>query len=178
MTRRRKDVQVSVRIDAPAWRRAALRVEAVARRAALAAVRAGAAGPAAAGEIAVVLADDAAVRALNLDYRGQDKPTNVLSFPVHDEDRSPPAGAPTLLGDVIIAFGVAAHEAARDGKTLPDHLAHLVVHGVLHLFGHDHQDDAEATRMEALETRILAGLGVADPYRIAAPAPAIRRRRA
>ena len=95
-----------------------------------------------------------------------DAPTNVLSFPAAAS--APPApGAPLLLGDVVLAFETVAAEAAAQGKPLADHLAHLVVHGVLHLLGFDHEADAEAERMEALETRLLAGLGIADPYRAA-----------
>jgi probable rRNA maturation factor len=122
-------------------------------------------------ELSLVLADDAELRALNRRYRGQDKPTNVLSFPAldHPSAGSQPAlppGAPLLLGDVVLAFETVAGEAEAQGKPLGDHLAHLVVHGVLHLLGYDHEVPAEAERMEALETAILAGLGIPDPYRM------------
>ena len=121
-------------------------------------------------EISVVLADDETVRQLNRDWRGKDAPTNVLSFASLDADGAPPVpGAPLLLGDVVLAWGVCAAEAARDGKPLADHLAHLVVHGILHLVGYDHErDDAEAEVMESLEVAVLAALGVPDPY---APSP-------
>ncbi|HEX4198675.1 MAG TPA: rRNA maturation RNase YbeY [Caulobacteraceae bacterium] len=109
------------------------------------------------GEVAILLADDAAIRALNGRFRGQDKPTNVLSFPAGP-------GADGLAGDIILAYGTCAAEAAAQAKPLADHLRHLVVHGVLHLHGHDHGDDAEAVAMETLERRILQGLGVPDPY--------------
>jgi probable rRNA maturation factor len=116
-------------------------------------------------EISLVLADDAMVRDLNGRYRGQDKPTNVLSFAtLDDEDDISPADGPLMLGDVIVAFETTAREAASEGKSLAAHLSHLVVHGVLHLLGYDHQDDAEAEEMEAAERSILAGLGIADPY--------------
>jgi probable rRNA maturation factor len=112
------------------------------------------------GEISIVLVDDAEGRAMNLQYRGRDYATNVLSFPVEL-----PAGVRSpLLGDLIVCAPVVAREAIEQHKKLADHYAHMVVHGTLHLLGHDHVDDADAERMEALETRILAKLGIADPY--------------
>ena len=124
-----------------------------------------------------MLGDDALLRRLNRQWRHKDKPTNVLSFPARDATSraaAPPAGAPLPLGDVILAFGTVAGEAAAQGKTLADHLAHLVVHGVLHLLGFDHAEGAAAARMEALETTVLAGMGVADPYRPDDPPLAVR----
>jgi probable rRNA maturation factor len=111
-------------------------------------------------EVSLRLADDAALRALNLRWRGIDKPTNVLSFPA-PRDRS--GQAPTL-GDIAIAYETLAREAGELGVPLADHYRHLVAHGFLHLIGYDHETDEEAERMEALETRILARLGAADPY--------------
>jgi probable rRNA maturation factor len=119
-----------------------------------------------AAELSVQLADDAQIRALNAQWRGVDKPTNVLSFPVAAGDKI--AAAP-LLGDIVVAFETAEREAAEEGKTFADHYAHLVVHGFLHLLGFDHQDAAEADRMETLETVILARLGIADPYALTVP---------
>ena len=95
------------------------------------------------------------VRNLNRDYRAKDKPTNVLSFPA-------PHGP--LLGDVIIAWETLLREAEEEGITPADHLAHLTIHGLLHLLGYDHETDAEAVAMESLETAILAGLGIKDPH--------------
>ncbi|MDR4308205.1 rRNA maturation RNase YbeY [Chelatococcus sambhunathii] len=119
-------------------------------------------------ELAVTLADDARVRALNAEWREKDKPTNVLTFPAVEPDET--ADAP-MLGDVILAFETVEREAREEGRTLSDHVSHLVVHGVLHLFGYDHLEDDEAEEMEAIETRALARLGVADPYAFdAAPA--------
>jgi len=119
-------------------------------------------------EVSIVLADDEQVRRLNRDYRDQDKATNVLSFASLDGDDMPAAPAdgagPVLLGDIIIAFGVTASEAETEAKSLADHLAHLVVHGMLHLLGHDHMEPDEADRMEALERDILGRMGIADPY--------------
>ena len=116
-------------------------------------------------EVSVVFTDDAEQRGLNRDYRHKDSATNVLSFPNMDDEPGPgPADLPRLLGDVVLARETVAREAAEQGKTLADHTAHLLVHGVLHLAGFDHQDDEEAAEMEALERRVLGELGIADPY--------------
>ena len=115
--------------------------------------------------IGVVLADDSEQRRLNHTYRGRDEPTNVLSFALTEADDASPEGEPLLLGDVVLAYETVAREAAEQQKPLPDHLCHLVVHGVLHLLGFDHEDDADAQIMEACEVEILARLGVPDPYR-------------
>ncbi|MGE0746964.1 MAG: rRNA maturation RNase YbeY [Rhodospirillales bacterium] len=167
-------VDVSVR-HAP-WRRAAQGVVGSVRAAARAA--AGAARPALPPvEISVVLADDAFVAGLNEGYRGKAGPTNVLSFPALDlapRTAIPrgPAGT-TALGDVVLAFETTRREAAESGRPVADHLAHLVVHGVLHLLGYDHETAAQARRMEALEVSVLAGLGIANPYH---PRHAVRAR--
>ena len=123
-------------------------------------------------EVSVVLACDAAVRDLNRDYRGQDKPTNVLSFANLEGVQAPdlPVGEPVLLGDLVLARETVLSEAEAQGKAPGDHLSHLCVHGLLHLLGYDHMADAEAETMEALERRVLAGLGIADPYAPAAHA--------
>jgi probable rRNA maturation factor len=114
----------------------------------------------AAYEVTVVLTDDAEMQTLNRQWRGKDSPTNVLSFPAGDSPEEPKP-----LGDVVIAYETALKEAS-DGKiSFAAHVSHLVVHGVLHLLGHDHMEDGEAERMEALERRGLASLGIADPYR-------------
>jgi len=112
-------------------------------------------------EVSVLLADDAELRALNERWRGVDKPTNVLSFPAAAPDK---IAATPMLGDIALAFETVEREAVEEGKTLADHAAHLVVHGLLHLLGSDHQGAGEADRMEAIETRALARLGIADPY--------------
>ena len=104
---------------------------------------------------------------LNETYRRQSGPTNVLSFPCDCGDRL----SPPLLGDIVICAGRVVEEAGQQGKAPGDHWAHLVVHGCLHLLGHDHEDPGEAERMEALEVEILAGLGIPDPYQTARPAP-------
>lgn len=109
------------------------------------------------GEVAVLLTDDTAIRDMNASWRGIDKPTNVLSFPADSK-------AAPLLGDIAIACETVAREAEQENKPFLDHLAHLSIHGYLHLIGFDHETDREALRMEHLETRILASLGIADPY--------------
>ncbi|HWW24907.1 MAG TPA: rRNA maturation RNase YbeY [Caulobacter sp.] len=111
--------------------------------------------------IVILLADDDSVQALNRDFRQKDYPTNVLSFPSAQDPVGNPEGQ---IGDIVLAFGVCQREAAEQGKPLAHHLQHLVAHGVLHLLGYDHQDDAEAEAMEAFEREILAGLDIPDPY--------------
>jgi len=111
-------------------------------------------------EVAIRIVDTDEGQALNRDYRGKDYATNVLSFPAE----LPPGVDLPLIGDLAICAPVVAREAAEQGKKPRDHWAHLTVHGTLHLLGYDHLEDAEAEAMEALETRILAGLGIADPY--------------
>jgi probable rRNA maturation factor len=111
-------------------------------------------------ELAIRIVDADEGRALNRDYRGKDYATNVLSFPAE----LPPGMNLPLIGDLAICAPVVLREAAEQGKAARDHWAHLTVHGVLHLLGHDHVEEAEAERMEALETHSLAGLGIADPY--------------
>lgn len=109
------------------------------------------------GTVSLLLADDDVLHQLNRDFRGKDKPTDVLSFPAHEMDRP-------LLGDIAIALGVSARDAKAQGISLADHLAHLLVHGYLHLLGHDHEVEAEAARMESLEIKALASLGIPNPY--------------
>jgi len=112
-------------------------------------------------EVSLLLTSDAQMRALNARWRGQDAPTNVLSFPAAPMDRL--AESP-VLGDIALAFETLAREAEISGVPLADHYRHLVTHGFLHLIGYDHLTDEDAERMEALERRILARLGAADPY--------------
>jgi probable rRNA maturation factor len=156
-----------------AWKQVCPAAESLARRAAeLALMR----GVAASGlmwhgplELSVILADAAEQHRLNRDYRGVDAPTNVLAFPAWESGTSFPAGAPVLLGDIVLALETLACEAAEQNKPVADHLRHLVVHGVLHLLGYDHLTQTEAIVMEALEKAILAELGVSDPYRDTMP---------
>jgi probable rRNA maturation factor len=114
-----------------------------------------------AGTVAVMLTDDASIRAMNAQWRGIDKPTNVLSFPFSGSPGFPDGAH---LGDIAIAYETVAAESASENKAFADHLAHLAIHGYLHLVGFDHETDDEAAQMENLETRILFSLGIADPY--------------
>ena len=153
-----KGLEVAVCVSCPAWTAALPRAQDLCRGAAQSAFDT-AAPDIAWAEASLMLTDDAKVRDLNRAYRDQDKPTNVLAFPGLDDAGAP--GAPTMLGDVVVAYETAAAEAARSRTALADHLCHLVVHGILHLLGHDHETDADAERMEGLESQALASLGIA-----------------
>jgi probable rRNA maturation factor len=159
---------IAVAIEADGWAGALAAPEALVIRAAEAALAAACPGLAEAG-ISLLLTDDRSQQALNKEWRGQDKPTNVLSFPAtgtREGEMPQPefAGVPLELGDIALGFETCAREAAEQDKPLAHHLQHLVVHGVLHLLGYDHLADDQAARMERLETGILAGLGLPDPY--------------
>ena len=122
-------------------------------------------------EVSIRLTADAEVQDLNHRYRGKDKPTNVLSFPMVQPDLLQTVSQNSddgelLLGDIVLAHGVCAAEAAERGIALEAHATHLIVHGMLHLLGYDHQHDDEAESMEAIEREALAGLGISDPYAI------------
>jgi probable rRNA maturation factor len=166
------DIAVAVTVLRPEWRAPAPDIERRVRDAAAATICAARhqGSPSVPGpgpvEVSVALAGDAEVRALNHRYRGIDRATNVLSFAMADGAEPGPGAdvGPLLLGDVVLAYETLAREAAAQDKALRDHLMHLVVHGVLHLLGHDHAAAPEAARMERLETEILSGLGIANPY--------------
>lgn len=149
---------IEVQVEAPAWGEALADPALLANRAVTATLL----HMEAVGGVTVLLTDDASVRELNARFRGKDQPTNVLSFP---STTNPEAH----LGDIALAYETSAREAAEQGTALAAHLSHLVVHGVLHLLGHDHEEDGPAEAMEALERRLLAGLGVADPYAAHSP---------
>jgi probable rRNA maturation factor len=144
---------IEVVVAAAAWRKACPRAVSLARAAAAATL----AHEGRVGNLAILLADEERLRALNAEFRGKDAPTNVLSF-------APPAPTQGHLGDIALAYGVCAREAAEQGKSLADHLQHLTAHGVLHLMGYDHAGEVEAEAMEGKERAILAALGIADPY--------------
>ena len=123
-------------------------------------------------ELAVRFTDDATITALNAEWRGQAKPTDVLSFPATEPDAAPLSGGPPMvLGDIVLGFETCARDADELERPLGAHVSHLVVHGLLHLFHHDHRTAAEAEAMEELEVAILADLGLDDPYRGRTPLP-------
>lgn len=149
---------VDIVVNAPAWE-AAPGLETLAERAVATSLQASGARLADDCELCVTFCDDAEIRALNAEWRGIDKPTNVLSFP------TPGALArKLLLGDIVVAYETVAREAVEQGKSLPDHVSHMIVHGFLHLIGYDHATLEEAEAMEALERCVAAALGISDPY--------------
>jgi probable rRNA maturation factor len=157
--RRRARPSVDIVIESPLWK-AKRAAGTMLRRAIIAAASTVSATE---GELAVVLTDDTAIRALNRDWRRKDSATNVLSFPASDAHGA--RGAPRVLGDIVIAYETTEREARAERKPFAHHLAHLAVHGFLHLAGYDHAEDDEADAMERLEIAILARLDVPDPYR-------------
>ena len=154
--RRMAAPSIDVQIQSPLWD-----AEPAAAETVRTSIEAAAALVPAAGEVSVLLTDDASVRDLNRAWRGLDKPTNVLSFPAAKPVNTPGG---MLLGDIAVAYETLAREAAADAKPFGHHLAHLVVHGFLHLLGYDHQTDSQADAMEGLERAALARLDIADPY--------------
>lgn len=151
-------IAIDIAIEIEAWN-GVDGLDALARNAVDAAMAASGETLTADTEVSIVLCDDAFIQTLNAKWRGQDKPTNVLSFPADFEDYAP------ALGDIVIAYETVAREAADEGKSLRDHLSHMIVHGFFHLLGFDHEDEAEAEEMEAAEVEALAALGIASPYR-------------
>lgn len=145
---------IDIEIEDEAWTAALPDAEKLARGAALAALDREEAGH---EGVTILLTDDATVQDLNARFRDRDQPTNVLSFPA-------PPNRERFAGDIALAYGVCAREAAEQGKPLAHHLMHLTVHGVLHLLGYDHMGDDEAEVMEDLERGVLSELGVPDPY--------------
>jgi probable rRNA maturation factor len=149
-------VTIEIATQSPAWENLA-GAEAAVRRAVEAALRDERIEE---GEIGIALTDDARIQALNKNFRGLDKTTNVLAFPPPKS----PANGPKPIGDIVIAYETMAREAEAEGKTAEHHLMHLAVHGTLHLLGFDHIEEADAAAMEARERAILADLGISDPY--------------
>lgn len=152
---------VDIVIEEPRW--TAVGLEAFAEAAARAALVALGRDPDR-HEISLLACDDARIAALNAEFRGKLQPTNVLSWPAFDGAIPEPDDAPLFLGDLALAYETCAREAAEQGVETSRHAAHLVVHGVLHLAGYDHRTDPEAEAMEAIETNVLATLGIPDPY--------------
>jgi len=151
--RTRAMIELDLRIADAAWDTAIANITDICG----AALNAGATQTSAKGEVSVLLTNDAEIQALNRDWRGKDKPTDVLSFPAS------PVDAP-FLGDIAVSLGVTRTDADSRGIALDQHLSHLLIHGLMHLLGHDHKDDTEAAEMEALEIAALASLGWPDPY--------------
>ena len=146
-------VDLDLRVAEPEWTKNLPDLEAICQRA----LDAGAAQTEATGEVAILLTGNAEIQDLNRDWRGKDKPTDVLSFPADPMDKP-------FLGDIAVAIGVTQDDARTRDLSLDQHLSHLLIHGLLHLLGHDHKDDTEAAEMEALEIAALASLGWPDPY--------------
>lgn len=168
-------IEIDIRIASSAWRAALPNPAAAVRRAVVAALKAELPAKAKTS-LSILLTDDDEMRKLNAGWRAKDKPTNVLSFPA--ENAVDPAKPPAYLGDVALGLATCRREAREQKKTLADHVTHLVVHGVLHLIGYDHMDDEQAEAMEPLETQILAGMGIADPYRMASPVKTATKKKA
>jgi probable rRNA maturation factor len=155
----RRDIVIDVAVESPLWE-SFREAEVYARLGIIATLRIAEADLPEDTEISLLLCDDAFVRELNRRWRGQDKPTNVLSFPAAEDDTF----ERLLLGDIAIAYETLAREAAAEGKSLKAHFCHLTIHGLLHLLGYDHDNEEDAEEMEALEREILAALGIEDPY--------------
>lgn len=157
----RSKVAVDIRIAAEGWRKALPNAATSLRRAVRAALKTELPAQTETA-LSILLTDDAEMRKLNAGWRAKDKPTNVLSFPA--EAAFDPRHPPAYLGDIALGLATCKREAAGQGKAFGDHVAHLAVHGVLHLIGYDHMTDEEANAMEPREVEILGGLGIADPY--------------
>ncbi len=161
------NAETGIQIRCQGWTEALDDAPALCRRAVDEAWRVAASGGGdSSAEIGIALADDAEAARLNARYRGLDRPTDVLSFASGEEPRGNrrPGDPPAMLGDIVVAYETSARDAARANKPLANHLQHLVVHGLLHLLGYDHETDDDARRMEAMEVEILRRLGVGDPY--------------
>lgn len=154
-------LQIDILVEADGWPLES-RLESLARRAVDAVLADLAITAAGSSEVSLVFSDDAQIRILNAQWRGQDKPTNVLSFPAYPYERG--AALPPMLGDIILARETVEREAQLEHKPFDHHLSHLLVHGMLHLLGYDHEDEEEAEEMESAERRMLVALAIPDPY--------------
>ncbi|AZO41160.1 rRNA maturation RNase YbeY [Mesorhizobium sp. M7D.F.Ca.US.005.01.1.1] len=152
-------VDIDISIEAGAWPDEASLTRLVARAVAAAFAETGVAGR---SELSVVFSNDSHIQKLNAGWRGKDKPTNVLSFPAFPFAQG--GQLPPMLGDIVLAAETVAHEAALEDKPVENHITHLVIHGLLHLLGYDHETDTEAEAMEAIERAALARLAIPDPY--------------
>jgi probable rRNA maturation factor len=155
--RRASPLQIDIQTQSPLWKAQPLAAQTIREAIMAAATATSTAG----GEVSIVLTDDSAIRGLNRDWRGNDKATNVLSFPASDHNSG---GDARLLGDIVIAYETLERECDDENRVFRHHLAHLAVHGFLHLVGYDHQTDSEAKEMEGLESRIMTRLNMPDPY--------------
>jgi probable rRNA maturation factor len=163
------DATIDISVNCDAWHKGMPGIEGRVRMAVQAALSKGIATlpsewPRRSPEVSILLSDDSGVRALNNRYRHIDRATNVLAFPIDSAETPDTDTCVHTLGDIVLAFETVTAEAASQGKAFDNHLTHLVVHGLLHLLGHDHELDKDAQVMEALEVAILAGLGISDPY--------------
>jgi len=154
---RRTGPAIDILVESPRWQSVPTAQRTVRR-----AIAAAAAKASAGSELSIVLTDDAAMRTLNRRWRGKNRPTNVLSFPC--DESKPQRGKPRHLGDIVIAYETTAREAIGESKPFAHHLAHLTVHGFLHLLGYDHDKYDDAEKMERLERTILKRIGIPDPY--------------
>lgn len=154
-------LDVTVSVEAGGWP-AEDELQALARRVLDAAMAELDVAPTPATELSLVFTDDENIRELNAEWRGKDKPTNVLSFPAFPVSRG--GRLPPMLGDIVLAFETVEREAGEEGKPFEAHLAHLICHGFLHLLGYDHEAEADAEEMEGAERRVLARLAIPDPY--------------
>jgi probable rRNA maturation factor len=167
---RTEPIKLEVIVRSALWKKRRT-AQSVVKKAVLAAAKAASTAPA---ELAIVLSNDSTIRALNRDWRGKNAPTNVLSFPAAPglsarktgprRGSSKPRVPSPYIGDIVIAYQTTAREAVAEGKRFDHHLAHLAVHGFLHLLGYDHENDRDAEKMERLERRILARLAIPEPY--------------
>ena len=153
--------RIDVQIQSPQWARQPM-AEQTAREAVMAAAGALSTGG---GEVSIVLTDDATIRSLNRDWRGIDKPTNVLSFPSASGAGPLDGETGRMLGDIVVAYETLERESNEENREFLHHLAHLTLHGFLHLIGYDHETDAQADEMEGLESKIMTRLQMPDPYR-------------
>ncbi|MER8919172.1 rRNA maturation RNase YbeY [Mesorhizobium sp. M0802] len=152
-------VEIDMSVEAGDWPDEAALTRLVDRAVSAAFAETAAAGP---SELSIVFSNDAHIRTLNAGWRGKDKATNVLSFPAFPFPRG--GKLPPMLGDIVLAAETVAREAALEDKPFENHITHLVIHGLLHLLGYDHETDAEAEEMEAIERSALARLAIPDPY--------------